>query len=271
MKKIYFGGGAWSSSFFIGVIKSLEEKYGKELNKKFIFGGVSIGAYFALLLTLGYDYKKAKNIFCELSNKANKDGIFNFYKNSEYHNNMLSKVLIDEDAYKICEKRNLEIGISRCFDKHEIYRKWTSNEDLKKCIHASLHVPFYCKYQGYYDNEIAFDGGFFLDNDVLKKYDITIGRGDYYDINMSPTLNEILFPHDKFKLELFLLDGYNKTTIIDIEKIDKKNRKTINKKSFLMYFIIHYFVLIEIFFYVIYNFNYLPLQFLTLGYFQMSI
>ena len=71
---------------------------------------------------------------------------------------------------------------------------------------------------------------------------------------MSPTLNEILFPHDKFKLELFLLNGYNKTTNIDIEKIDKKNRKTINKKSFLMYFIIHYFVLIEIFFYVIYNY-----------------
>tara|TARA_B100000795_G_scaffold19451_1_gene12933 strand:- start:4824 stop:5624 length:801 start_codon:yes stop_codon:yes gene_type:complete len=243
MKSIYFGGGAWSCAFFIGVIKALEEKYGKELNKKFRFGGDSIGAYFALGLTLGYTSEEIKDIFYEFSSNAVNDGVFNFLKNSEYHELLLNKIIIDKNAYKIAEKNNLEVGISRLFNDHDIYKKWENNEHLKKCIHASLHVPFYCKYQNKFDRKIAFDGGFFLKNEVLEKYDITVGRGEFYDISMTPTLCEILFPPDKFKIEKFILDGYNKTL-----HIGNKNDREAISNYFIYNFFIHYVVFMEIIF-----------------------
>lgn len=256
MKRIYFGGGAWSSAFIIGVVKALEEKYGKDLYKKFVFSGDSIGAYVALLCTLGYTSDIGKKIYIELANNANKDGIFNFCNNSNYHTKMFNDIIIDENTFKILEDRKFKIGVSRLYNNHKIYDKWDNNDHLIKTLHASLHIPFYCKYQHYLDNNISFDGGIFLNNELLDDCFLIVGRGDYYDISMNPSLFEILYPPDIKSIDSWVLKGYNKAISFDFENIDKKKRKRFSNLFIhnpISSSIIHFLVFAEVFIYKIVN------------------
>tara|TARA_B100000795_G_C22800005_1_gene441334 strand:+ start:1068 stop:1841 length:774 start_codon:yes stop_codon:yes gene_type:complete len=237
MKSIFFGGGSWSSAFYIGIIKNLEEKYGDNLHEKFTFSGVSAGAIFAILCSLGYNSKQIKKLYKELAQSAIKKGVF-FGKMSEYHDKLLDIVLTD-GVYKTLEKRKCKIGVSRFFHKYIEYEKWENNNHLRKSLHASFRIPFYCRYQKELDNCISYDGGIAIKN--LNSYDIIIGKGGFYDINMTPTINEIIFPPDNFNLEFQILEGYRKAKVFNFENVKKEKRiyfNNFNKFNYIFYLIL---------------------------------
>ena len=238
MKSIYFGGGSWSSAFYIGIIRNLEEKYGDNLYEKFTFTGVSAGAIFAILCSLGYKSTQIKVLYKEMTQKAIK-GVF-FGKMSEYHDNLLDIVLLP-DVYKILEKRNCKVGVSRFFHKYVEYGKWESNDHLRQSLHASFRIPFYCRYQKEMDNCVSYDGGVTIPD--LNNYDITIGKGGFYDINMMPQMTEIIFPPDNFNLEFQILEGYIKAKEFDFENVKKEKRAKLNTISNYIFNCIFYLVL----------------------------
>ena len=237
MKRIYFGGGSWSSAFYIGIIEFLEEKYGSNLHEKFLFSGVSAGAIFAILCSLGYNSSQIKILYKQLTISA-REGVF-FGKMSIYHDNLLD-IILKKDVYKLLEKRQCKIGISRFFNKYVEYGKWDNNDHLRQSLHSSFRIPFYCRYQKEFDNCISYDGGISVKN--LDKYDITFGIGNY-DINMTPTYTEIIFPPDNFNLEFQILEGYRKAKVFDFDNIDKTKRIQTSLQFVLF---VNFFIFLEI-------------------------
>jgi hypothetical protein len=260
MKTIYFGGGGWAGSFHIGVVKALEEKYGDELYEKFTFCGDSIGSYVAMFCTLKYKSDLAEKIYYEMVKIAKKNGIYG--KISCYHDKIFKKILINKNIYKNLEEKNFKLGVSRCFNNYQLYSKWKNNDHLIHTLHSSFHIPFYCNFFDKLDGEFAFDGGATINSEILDKYDIIVGRGKGYDIYMNPSMNDIFFPPDEKKFKSMINDGYNKTINLDLDKIDKKNRKqnfiTMKEQIF-----IHILVFSEIFLNKIYSF--IPFNYLQIG------
>jgi hypothetical protein len=237
MKSIYFGGGSWSSAFYIGIIKNLEEKYGNKLYKKFTFSGVSAGAIFAILCSLGYKSSEMKELYKVLSQNALKNGVW-FGKMSEYHDQLFD-IIIKDDVYKILEKRNCKIGVSRFFHKYVEYKKWDNNDHLRKSLHSSFRLPFYCRYQKSLDNRISYDGG--IANNNLNDYDITIGNGKFYDIQMNPSFKEIIYPPNKLNLENQIKEGYKKSKQFNFKNVKKKHdftKSKINSISLVIFYVI---------------------------------
>ena len=167
-------------------------------------------------------------MYTELAQNAIKGGVF-FGKMSEYHDNLLDVVLLP-DVYKILEKRNCKIGVSKFFHKYVEYGKWESNKHLRQSLHASFRIPLYCRYQKEFDNCISYDGGVAIQD--LKNYDITVGKGGFYDINMMPQITEIIFPPNNFNLEYQILEGYKKAKEFDFENIKKEKRNRFNSNIF---------------------------------------
>ena len=253
MKTIYFGGGGWAGAFHIGVVKALEEKYGDELYEKFYFCGDSIGSFVAMFCTLKYNSSLGEKMYYEMVKIAKKNGIYG--KISCYHDKIFKKILTDENNYKFLEERKFKLGVSRCFGNYQEYSKWDNNDHLIHSLHSSFHIPFYCNFFEKLDGDFAFDGGATINSEILDKYDIIVGRGKGYDIIMNPTLSEIFLPPDEEKFKSMVNDGYNKTINLDLDKINKKNRKKFFK-TLKEKILIHLFVFSEILINKIYNINF---------------
>ena len=244
MKTLYFGGGAWSSVFYLGVVKALEERFGKEYYKKFTFSGDSIGAFCAMLCSIGYGFENGKKLFIDFCETSKKKGIL-FGKMSDRLDEIFKVLDKNPEYYKILQKNKFKLGVSKFFNKYCIYTTWKNNEHLKEILHASTHVPFYCRLPKKIDNCFCFDGSFFLTNKALYDCDITIGKENYYDIVMNPTVKEIFLPPDKETIEKFIKEGYDKTINFDFDNIDKKKRRPIDN-SLLYYIIINFSNILEI-------------------------
>ena len=244
MKTIYFAGGSWAAAIYIGIYKGLEEKYGKEYYKQFSFSGDSVGAVVALLCSLGYSSEQSEKIYTNLADLARKNGVWNG-KMSEYHDLMLNDVINEDDIYKKLENNKFSLGVSNYWHKHKIYKSWKNNENLKKTLQASFHVPFYCKYQGILDNCFTYDGGFSMNNEVLSQYDITIGRAKCYDLSYDISIYDVIYPPSKEKIKQHVAYGYVLSKSFDFDNVDKSKRQLVEYDKSL--YILKFLVLLEIF------------------------
>jgi hypothetical protein len=243
MKRIYFAGGSWAAAIYIGICKGLEEQYGTEYYKQFYFSGDSVGAFVALLCSLGYSSEQLEKIYTNLADLARKNGVSGG-KMSEYHELMLNDIMVEDDIYKKLENNNFSFGVSNYWHKHKIYKSWKNNEHIKKTLHASFHIPFYCKYQGSLDDCFAYDGGFSMNNDILSQYDITIGKSKCYDLSYDISLYDIIYPPSREAIKKHIAYGYVLSKNFDFDNVDKKKRQCI--KYDISLYILKFLVLLEI-------------------------
>ena len=139
---IFFAGAAWGCGFYIGVYKALEEMYGLELLKKVKFAGNSAGGLFAACCAAQVGWQRAEKIYLSLAGNAIKKGVFQ--KMSIYHEGSMDNIFSDDKAIYERVNGKLFIGISTWFDDYHIISSWQNNKELRDCLHASMHIPYYC-------------------------------------------------------------------------------------------------------------------------------
>ena len=156
-KRILFTSGSWGCSYYIGVLKSMREKYGYDKVSKCKFGGISAGSLIALGAILNISDLKLEQIYLNLTRKAIKNGVMG--KMSFYHRDALKHMLVNQNDY---EKVNgkLYIGLTNFYGKFYVKNHWNSNKELLDTLHASFHIPYYTTYTNKVDKKIAIDGAF---------------------------------------------------------------------------------------------------------------
>ena len=138
---IFFAGAAWGAGFHIGVYKALQEMYGLEALTQVTFAGNSTGAMIALSAASAMGWQAAEKMLVSLI----KDGVENgpFQKSSMYHDKAMDAVLLkDPDLYRALNNR-LFIGVTTWFNDYQLISKWNNNDELRECMHASMHIPYY--------------------------------------------------------------------------------------------------------------------------------
>ena len=139
---IFFAGASWGCGFYIGAYRALQENYGLDTLSRCKFAGNSAGVLVALCAAAGLDWTVAERVYLKCLTEAVNAGVFQ--KMSVYHDHALDEVFGgDEEAYKKLNRR-LFVGITCFVDEYEIISEWDSNEQLRACIHASMHIPYYC-------------------------------------------------------------------------------------------------------------------------------
>ena len=180
---LHFGGGAWSSAYYIGVIRGLQEQYGNDVYKYYKISGDSVGAVLAAGLVLGFSWKELQQQYSTLSTLARKNGVWNG-KMTEYHEQMLDSLLCNENHLEKLQSRGFSMGVTSLFSKYKKYDKWIDENHLRRCFHSCFHIPIYCAYQHTLDDIFVLDGGF-SNNNV---YDFSIGIGETFNISFYPSL-----------------------------------------------------------------------------------
>eukprot|EP01084_Bolivina_argentea_P058025 105954_1 len=137
---VFFAGGSWGCAFYIGVYKALQEKYGLNVLSKWKFAGNSAGAFIATFAVLGFDWTNVESLYLDCLNQASEHGVFG--KASIYHNLIMDKIFKADAVTKLNNK--LFIGVTHFIDEYELISQWTNNDEVRDCIHASMHIPYYC-------------------------------------------------------------------------------------------------------------------------------
>jgi len=211
-KHIFFGGASWGCAFYIGIYQGLLEKYGY-INDVTIYG-VSAGALLALCMVLEMTPKELEEIYLELGNQAEKNGVF--LKMTKYHNLALDKILKNDDDYKKVNGK-LNIGISIFPNKHLIVNKWNSNQELRHDLHCTFNIPYYCNYKAIKNGKLALDGALTFDQKFYPKDTLFIGINGYH-INTDLTTKDCTYPIMNEKFNKIVNDGYNKIKKYQFEK-----------------------------------------------------
>eukprot|EP01084_Bolivina_argentea_P121051 214584_1 len=159
---IFFAGASWGCGFYIGAYKALQEKYGLETLSKCKYSGNSAGALIALLGAVGLDWKVAEKVYLTCLNQAVEHGVFQ--KMSIYHDIAMDEVLKKSDEMYKELNNKLFVGVTHFIDSYELISKWNNNKELRDCLHASMHIPYYCthinKIGTKKGNKICIDGSF---------------------------------------------------------------------------------------------------------------
>ena len=141
---IFFSGTSWGCDFYIGVYRALQQKYGLDSLSKCKFAGNSAGALIALCAAAGLDWTIMEKVYLKCLHDAVDNGVFQ--KMSIYHNDALDAVLNDdEEIYKKLNKK-LFVGITCFVNEYELISEWRNNHELRACVHASMHIPYYCSH-----------------------------------------------------------------------------------------------------------------------------
>jgi hypothetical protein len=220
-KNFHFGGGAWASSFHIGVVKALEEQWedakiksGGRLTGKLgsymKISGDSVGSVIGAGVQLGINWTELRAIYMRLARQARKGGVW-CGKMSIYHEEMLDCILKDHRSVEMLNKRGFAMGVTRFFNKYQKYTCWRNTEHLRECFHSSLHVPLYCSYKSGVDGRQAIDGGFSNTIKEMKDIEASAGRGPFFHISMSPTFYEIIYPPSDKDIDRKINEGYRAT------------------------------------------------------------
>ena len=184
---LFFCSGAWGVVFQIGVYKSLVEKWGYEKLSKVRIGGNSAGAIIAIAVALGITWEELENIYKEMAMQAIRYGVWG--KVTEYHIQMLNKIIKNKDDYKKLNNR-LYIGVTYFIDKYELISEWNNNQELIDTLHASFHIPFYCSYIKKINNRMAIDGAFGKTYQKFSEPTLVINQcTDIGDITCKPPLS----------------------------------------------------------------------------------
>uniref|UniRef100_A0A6C0IVI5 PNPLA domain-containing protein n=1 Tax=viral metagenome TaxID=1070528 RepID=A0A6C0IVI5_9ZZZZ len=137
----FFCAGGWGASFYIGVVKAIYERWGKEYCSKCKYGGNSAGSIIALAMALNYDFNYIETLWLKIINKSQNDI---FLRNvSGYQNEIIDGLLKKDDYLKL--NGRLFIGVTNFKSKYTIISHWNNNNELKKTLFGSMYIPFYSK------------------------------------------------------------------------------------------------------------------------------
>ena len=187
---IFWCGGAWGIAFSFGVYKAMHELWtSNEISNIKYIGGNSAGAMLAVCMRLGIPFNELESEFIKSIKIAEQNGVWG--KVSKYHEAMMDNILSkDSLSYKKLSN-NTHIGVTTFPFKFELISKFYSNNDLKNCLHASMHLPLYCSNINLIKNKSirAIDGSFSshyykFDNKCLN---ISI-TSNYGEIHPNPKL-----------------------------------------------------------------------------------
>ena len=147
---------------------------------------------------------------------------------SIYHEVVMDDFLPDGgDEYKKLNEK-LFVGITKFICKFELISNWTSNRELKDCLHASMHIPFYMTHVSRFGNSLAIDGAF-SQNIANITYDtITVCPFSRASIHpaQSLTSSDCFSPASPSRLNELVKMG--KT---DYSNYNNKKRSTIRKRD----------------------------------------
>ena len=182
MKSFYFGGCAWGSIYYIGVYKKIwEDTQGKMNIDEILWGGSSSGALIACCAVLQKSPEVLIAMYEKLAKYAREYGVFG--KMSIYHEFVLDDFYPDGgDEYKLVNGK-LFIGVTKFLCNFELVSEWTSNRELKDCVHASMHIPFFTTHTTPLKTGIAIDGAFLQNCCQLSDDCTTVGCISNSDIN----------------------------------------------------------------------------------------
>lgn len=217
-KSIYLGGSSWGSAFYIGVFKSLREKYGKNIGKKIEVYGDSAGSLLALCFLLNLSIDEMTRIYENLANSAIKNGVIG--KMTKYHHTSLDEILKNKDDYKKVNGR-LHVGVTFNDKKVKRFSYWNSNEELRHTLLCSFHIPIYCTYNAKMYGTRVLDGCFGANIHDFPKSVITIGMQKEYDISSNLSTKECISPLKKEKMKIVIKDGYEKMNAYDSDRYNK--------------------------------------------------
>jgi hypothetical protein len=139
-KGVFFGGGGWSSLYQVGVIDAL---YASHDNIR-TAGGSSSGAMYAVAFLLKIPVSELFTAWKDAASQARIGGCFG--KGSDYADTLLRRMLPDDGEEYLMLNGRLFIGITLFPATASLINRWTSNDDIRDCLHASMHIPLYCKY-----------------------------------------------------------------------------------------------------------------------------
>ena len=227
-KSIHFGGGAWATSFHVGVLKALEEQW--EMAKKqqtdeeqlegqlctyMEVSGDSAGAAIGAGMQLGMTWQELRALYLRLALRARNGGVW-CGKMTIYHDEMLDGILNKKfgvcvenvSSLELLELRGFAMGVTRFFNKYERYTSWRDINHFRECLHSSMQVPLYCSYKSGVDGRQAIDGGFSNTSAGMARYEITVGQGTTYHISFVPTMSEIMYPPTEEEVDKKIAEGY---------------------------------------------------------------
>jgi len=138
---IWFGGGSWASTFHAGVLSGLIEKHGSEKVSSWKAGGCSAGAAVAMGMLLGKSEFEFLTFFANLAERARRLGVIR--KMSTYTNEFLRAWLPDDGDEYLFLTGKLFVCVTRFPTGNDIISTWTSNQDLRNTMNATMCIPFY--------------------------------------------------------------------------------------------------------------------------------
>ena len=189
---VFFSGGGLSAAFYVGIYKKMSEVWGYEGLFKAKYLGNSAGALMSFLILSEKKYQDMDKLYLTFLKDIEKTGIFGNVSN--YINDVLNSILVNEDDYKKYNYR-LYIGLTEFPLKYKIIYEWKNNQELIDTLHASMHIPFYSTHTKKINNKIYIDGAVWHDYQFFNDDTITISKWNKLaDIN----LNNILNYNDKF-------------------------------------------------------------------------
>jgi len=155
---LYFGGAAWGCTFFIGVVRGIEERFGANWSDRVMITGDSAGALIGVAAALGKSADHLEKLYTKLAASAQQHGAVGLM--SEWHRRALAGILDDDpEAYKRLNGK-FAVGTTSFFGQHLWHTQWSSNDDLLQCLHGSFHIPFYCTTTARVKGTFALDGAY---------------------------------------------------------------------------------------------------------------
>ena len=227
--KLYFGGGAFGFSYYIGVLRALYENNHRAST---VYGN-SAGALMAMLYLLRMPTEDIDNLFQDVIRNTvaaiqSRPLDISSYQLTEPNLRLFEVIRAKyPNAYKICNRR-LHIGITKVTSGFQWKSRFSSNLELFNTLLCSYNIPFVCNYLAEIDGEKCIDGclGFNMSRHLPRDV-FTIGANDTNCVlnGQIPTVH-CLLPPPMESYHGYVERGYN-----DMRGCDTATRPMITDES----------------------------------------
>ena len=227
---IYFGGCAFGSAFYVGIVCGMVERWGPDFYKSCLISGGSAGTLFAVAVALGKTPEEMDSVYRTVAEKTLR--YHPIYFASVFLEEGLRKLVSDPLAYKRLEGRCC-FGTTEFFSKHRWHVSWESNEDLIQSAVASFNIPIYCKPAMPVKGTHVVDGAYGFAGINLPHGDDTlyVGIDPLADITRTLTNHQMFFPLQGEEYHDMVRSGYLAFKQWDGKLIKKVGRREPNYQA----------------------------------------
>lgn len=153
---IFLEGCAWGLATYIGVQRVLEKIWGPDFGTKVLMQGDSSGSAIALMWALGMSSDEIEQVIRNLAGLGIAGTLA--LQASDFHDRALDEIFQKHpDAYLKVSGR-LQMGVTEFPRKHVWVSQWSSNDELRATLHASMHLPIYCREASHINGKTTIDG-----------------------------------------------------------------------------------------------------------------